>query len=210
MSSESVDVLCKKILDEAQVEADSILDKARKTSEQRLKLTEQQVKNEAKKFITAAEEKCEQIKKKVLSSLSLEQQKAALNKQELFIKKILADVNSQLAKFAEQAKYKTVLQDLIVEAVLTLNEEGEITLQFGSQDPHNAVLQIVRKAEKIVNDKYAKKVKLKIHKQRHFHHGVIANINNGLISVTNTLEERLISKNKEIRALIYETMFKGD
>jgi len=210
MSSESVDILCKKILDEAKVEADSILNKAEKMSEQRIKLTEQQAKNESKKHIKSAEEKCAQIKKKVLSSLSLEQKKAELNKQEQFIRKILNDVNNQIIKFTEKDKYKTVLEQLIIEAVLTLNEDGEIMLQFGNSDPHNAVLQIVRKAEKNLGDKYDRKVKLKIHKQRHFQHGVIASINKGLISVTNTLEERLSSKNKEIRALIYETMFKGD
>ena len=76
MSSEQVNVLCRKILDEAEVEADSILNKARKMSEQRIKLTEQQLKNESKKLIKSAEEKCAQIKKKVLSSLSLEQKKS--------------------------------------------------------------------------------------------------------------------------------------
>ena len=93
---------------------------------------------------------------------------------------------------------------------MTLNEDGKMTLQFGSEDPQNTVLRIVKKAEKTLIDKYGRNVKLNIHKQRHFQHGVIASINKGLVSVTNTLEERLSSNNKEIRALIYETMFKGD
>ncbi|MCD6460179.1 V-type ATP synthase subunit E [bacterium] len=210
MNSQSVDVLCEKIIGEAKIEAETILNKAEKMSRQRIKLTEQQVKNESVKLRKSAEQRSEFIKKKILSSLNLEKKKLVLNKQELFTKKILADVKNLIFKFTEYNKYRSVLKELVIEAVSTLNEEGTVMLQFGKSDPHNAVLQIVRDAEKILNQKYGKKINLKIHKQRHFQHGVIASINDGLISVTNTLEERLASKNKEIRTLIYENLFKGD
>lgn len=206
MDEQSVDILCKQIIDEAKKEAESTLTKARTLAEQRVKLTEQQANNEAKKILDAAREESEHVRKKILSSLNLEEHKRLLQKQESFIQSIIAQVHDELASFAKSSAYETFLKQSIVEAVRQLNVDKPVTLTFGSRDPRNLCTSAAKEAEKVLSTG-KNNVSLTVDTQTHDQNGVIVSSDNGLIRINNTLQERLRDRIDQVRAYIHEQLF---
>ncbi|MDX9701813.1 MAG: V-type ATP synthase subunit E family protein [Candidatus Auribacterota bacterium] len=205
MEEQSVEILCGQILDEAKKEAESILKKAKMLAEQRVKITEQQADSEAKKILAKAQEESEQARKKILSSLNLEEHKRRLQKQESLILTIIDQVDKELIKFSQTSDYDKFLKQSAVEALSQLHAKKPVTLTFGKDDPKARLNSIVKDIERSLPP--GERVSLRIDSATHDQHGVVASIDNGLIRINNTLEERLRSQIDQVRAYIHENLF---
>ncbi len=205
MEEQSVDILCNQILDEAKKEAESTLKKANMMASQRVQLAEQQANAEAKKILDKAKEESEQARKKILSSLNLEEHKRKLQKRELFIQKIISQIESALVDFSKSKDYESFLKQSTIEALSQLNVEKPVTLTYGKDDLKQHLTGIVKDVEKALPS--GMKVSLQLDSATHDQHGVVVSVDNGLIRINNTLEERLRSQTEQIRAYIHETLF---
>ncbi|RJP57574.1 MAG: hypothetical protein C4541_09890 [Candidatus Auribacter fodinae] len=206
----SVELMCKKILDEAQTEADNAVKKASMMASQRLKLAEQEANSKAAKIIKQAEAESGHIRKKILSSVAVEIQRMSLEKTGAFINQVLRAIDESLQQFAQSKEYVPFLKSAIMEAVVALNSK-KASVSIGQNDNLSVIKGMIPEIEKELDRKYSLKTALTINNQRHSETGVIVTDTDHHVRINNTLEQRLAIQENEIRKLLHERLFgEGD
>jgi len=207
MQPESVDLMYNQIIEEANKEAESLLQKAKTSAQQRIQLATQESEGNAKKIIERANQDCSQIEKKVMSSIQIEKRKLILKKEEELIGQILAGAKNELKVFSSGPDYRKYLKVSLINSALQL-EETKISVIAGKNDPEKLVTEVLREAEKEISSKSGRRISFQLDAAKHNGSGFIIRTMDGSIQINNTLQEKLNSQIDEIRAYINERLFK--
>ncbi len=209
MENNSVKTMCDQIVEEATKEAQAVVRKAQTSADQRIRLAKQQADSTAQKILKSAEEESMRIRKKILSSLSMEKQKLILKKQGELTQQVILRVKDELKKLPAHKNYIAYLKASLKEAVLAFDSDC-VSVMIGEHDPISAMPQIIKALEKELAISYSKKININLHKTRHAYTGIIVNDTTNHIRINNTLEERLTLRTEEIRRLIFQRLFEED
>ncbi len=207
MQPESVGLMYNQIIEEANKEAESLLQKAKTSAQQRIQLATQESEGNAKKIIERANQDCSQIEKKVMSSIQIEKRKLILKKEEELIGQILAGAKNELKVFSSGPDYRKYLKVSLINSALQL-EETKISVIAGKNDPEKLVTEVLREAEKEISSKSGRRISFQLEAAKHNGSGFIIRTMDGSIQINNTLQEKLNSQIDEIRAYINERLFK--
>lgn len=119
-NQQSAKLICQKIKDDAESQADSILRKAKQNAGLRIKLA----KAEADKYLEQkkeeAKDKTVDIRKRSLSTVGLETRRIIAKAREEIIAEVLEEVKSRGENFRQQLEYPRWLKSIIIEGILNI------------------------------------------------------------------------------------------
>ncbi len=192
---------------DARIEAEKILEDAETHAAERRKYAEKQVQSIEKNVEKKSKHDAETVKNKILSGLDIEIKRKAMSAENIMITDILNRVEKELHTMIDKPEYRAILLNWTVEAVIGLGaESAEVN---ASREELNYIdKKFLSEVEKKVKSIYEQVVKLKLsNEQPLISQGIILTSADGRTAFNNQISTRLIRKQREIRKLIYETLF---
>ena len=133
VEQESVDRIREKIEEDGAREIESILEKARRTAADIEQKAADEGEAVAGKMMKDAGERAEAIRKRLLSSVSLEVRRTKLKAREEVVAEVLGRVDRKLGALRESEGYADILADLVLEGIDAL-EGGRFVVSVDSRD----------------------------------------------------------------------------
>jgi vacuolar-type H+-ATPase subunit E/Vma4 len=131
--NESVDQICERIRADGQKEIDSILEKARAAAAEIIAKAEEEAKHAGERIVKEAADKGEILKKRSLSSVSLEVKRIRLRAREEVVTAVMEQAKGKIDGSRSRPDYPDILAGLIVEALGYL-EGGEFVVYADKRD----------------------------------------------------------------------------
>lgn len=138
--------ICRKIVEDATAQADSILASAEKERSKILEEANHEAENKKKESLKKNDIEIEKTKQKIFSTLNLEKKKLFLEEKSRFIETALEKVKEIAAEFRKDPGYKAFLEKAISEGVEVIGE-GEVSVLYSALD------------EKIIKEDLIKNIK---------------------------------------------------
>lgn len=203
VNEESLNEICRQILEDGQREVDSILDKARRTADSILEKARQNGQKASEEILKEAEAKAQAIKKRTLSTVALEAKRERLRLREELFKEVMSRIKEKLGKLRELEQYPEVLTRLAFEAIDALRK-NEITIFADSRD-----IELVKKevVPSVVGKAKEKGVEIDSVEVRELDRpvlgGLMVGATGGNVIYDNTFESRIYRMENEIRGIVY-------
>ena len=143
---EDAEEICRRIIEDATSQADSMLANAGKEKSRILEEAVHEAENRKKEILKKDEVDIEKMKQKIFSTLNLEKKKLFLEEKGSFIEIILKKVREMAMEFRKDPGYKKFLEKAILEGIEVLGE-GEAEVLYSGLD------------EKIIKDDFSKDTK---------------------------------------------------
>lgn len=143
---EDAEEICRRIIEGATSQADSLLANAGKEKSRILEEAGQEAENKKKEILKKNEIDVEKMKQKIFSTLNLEKKKLFLEEKGSFVEIILEKVREMAMEFRKGPGYKKFLEKAILEGIEVLGE-GEAEVLYSGLD------------EKIIKDDFSKNTK---------------------------------------------------
>jgi len=195
---------------DAHAEEDKIIKEAENQAAEKRKYAEKKVEsllNDARK---KAEEQAETARKKIISAAEREVKRCAMRLRDAVMQNIMDRAEKKLSSMAGDENYRPVLVDWITEAAVGLGAES-------------ARINASEKERAFINDRMLSEIARRIQKQTGSQisltlsdekplqsHGVVLTAANGRTAFNNQVRTRMLRKQREIRTLIYNTLFNYD
>ena len=138
--------ICRKIVEDATAQADSILASAEKERSKILEEANHEAENKKKESLKKNDIEIEKTKQKIFSTLNLEKKKLFLEEKSRFIETALEKVKEIASEFRKDPGYKAFLEKAISEGVEVIGE-GEVSVLYSALD------------EKIIKEDLIKNIK---------------------------------------------------
>lgn len=138
--------ICRKIIEDAAAQADSILTSARKEKSKILEEANHEAENKKKEALKKNDIEIEKMKQKIFSTLNLEKKKLFLEEKSKFIETILEKIREMAIEFRKDPGYKKFLEKAILEGIKVI-DEGEVEILYSGLD------------EEIIKDDFIKNIK---------------------------------------------------
>ena len=138
--------ICRKIIEDAAAQADSILTSARKEKSKILEEANHEAENKKKEALKKNDIEIEKMKQKIFSTLNLEKKKLFLEEKSRFIETILEKIREMAIEFRKDPGYKKFLEKAILEGIKVI-DEGEVEILYSGLD------------EEIIKDDFIKNIK---------------------------------------------------
>ena len=187
--------ICRKIVEDATAQADSILASAEKERSKILEEASHEAENKKREALKNNDIEIEKTKQKIFSTLNLEKKKLFLEEKSRFIETALEKVREIAAEFRKDPGYKAFLEKAISEGVEVIGE-GEVSVLYSALD------------EKIIKEDFIKNVKgvaLEFKKCDFKDIGVIVQSKDSRLIYDNTFSARF----KRLYDDIYMDLLKG-
>lgn len=187
--------ICKRIIEDASSQADSILANAKKEKSRILEEADAEAGNRKKILLRKNEVEIERIKQKIFSTLNLEKKKMFLEEKSRFIEAVLEKVKEMALEFRKDPGYRGFLEKAILEGIKVLGEKKAEVL-YSSLD------------EKMINEDFVKNIKeagLDFKKSDFKDIGVIVQSKDSRLIYDNTFSARF----KRMHDDIYMELLKG-
>lgn len=195
---------------DAHAEEDKIIKEAENQAAEKRKYAEKKVEsllNDARK---KAEEQAETARKKIISAAEREVKRCAMRLRDAVMQNIMDRAEKKLSSMAGDENYRPVLVDWITEAAVGLGAES-------------ARINASEKERAFINDRMLSEIARRIQKQTSSQisltlsdekplqsQGVVLTAANGRTAFNNQVRTRMLRKQREIRTLIYNTLFNYD
>ena len=195
---------------DAHAEEDKIIKEAENQAAEKRKYAEKKVEsllNDARK---KAEEQAETARKKIISAAEREVKRCAMRLRDAVMQNIMDRAEKKLSSMAGDENYRPVLVDWITEAAVGLGAES-------------ARINASEKERAFINDRMLSEIARRIQKQTGSQisltlsdekplqsQGVVLTAANGRTAFNNQVRTRMLRKQREIRTLIYNTLFNYD
>lgn len=177
---------------QAEKERDDIIRKARKEAEK--------IKSE---LMGQAEQKCEDIKKKILSGVHLEIKKKNLENQDKLIYWFNTEIRKKLDEFRNTDQYKEILKEWIIEGVTVINYENFI-ITVGEVEKKFINKKYLQRVVDDIKDQQSKDLNCRISDEVLDEGGVIISDLEEKIRFDNSFSARMQRKQDEIHLAIVE------
>ena len=138
--------ICRKIVEDATAQADSILTNARKEKSKILEEANQEAESKKKEALRNNSIEIEKIKQKIFSTLNLEKKKLFLEENGRFVEAVLEKAREAALEFRKDPGYKAFLEKAISKGVEVIGE-GEVDVLYSALD------------EKIIKEDFIKNIK---------------------------------------------------
>lgn len=192
---EDAEEICRKIIEDAASQADSMLANAKKERSAVLQEGNLEAENKKKEILKKSEVEIEKIKQKIFSTLNLEKKKFFLEEKSRFIETALEKVRGMAMEFRKNPGYKKFLEKAVSEGIKVV-DEGEVEILYSGLD------------EEIIKDDFMKDVKgtaLRFKKSDFKDIGVIVQSKDSRLIYDNTFSARF----KRLYDEIYMDLLKG-
>jgi len=216
VNEESVQEICRQIMEDGEKEVNSILDKARRTIEEIKLRARKEGEEAAQKIIKEAETKAQALKKRTLSSVSLEAKRERLKIREELYREVISELKVKLGNLRSTPEYADVLKRLILEAVKALGKD-RIVIYVDNKD--RIVIYVDKRDIAVVEKDVVSAVKENLSSEgidieeikvaeldREILGGVMVAASEGNVMYDNTFESRMYRAESEIRSYIYSTI----
>jgi len=187
---EDAEEICKRIIEDATSQADSLLESAKKERSKILGEANEEAESRKKEILKKGEIDTEKMKQKIFSTLNLEKKKLFLEEKSRFIESILEKVKVMAAEFRKDPGYKQFLEKAILEGIKVVAEK-EVEVLYSTLD------------EKIIKDINIANVRFK--KSDFKDIGIIVQSNDSRLIFDNTFSARF----KRMYEDIYMDLLKG-
>ena len=187
--------ICRKIIEDASAQADSILKSAGKEKSKILEEADQEAENKKKEALKKNDIEIEKMKQKIFSTLNLEKKKLFLEEKGRFIETVFEKVREIALEFRKDPGYKVFLEKAISEGVEVIGE-GDVDVLYSGLD------------EKIIKADFIKNIKgaaLEFKKCDFKDIGVITQSKDSRLIYDNTFSARF----KRLYDDIYMDLLKG-
>jgi len=195
---------------DARAEEEKIIKEAGTQAAEKRKYAEKKVEsllNDARK---KAEEQAEAAGKKIISAAEREVKRRAMRVRDAVMQKIMDRAEQKLSSMTGDENYRSVLINWITEAAVGLGAES-------------ARINASEKERALINDRMLSEIARRIQKQTGRQtsltlsdekplqsQGVVLTAADGRTAFNNQVRTRMLRKQREIRTLIYNTLFKYD
>lgn len=204
MSTGALDKFCDGISQHVQEEIDSTLEAANEKAERKIKQADKQAKAIADKMLESAKSRAEKIKTQKKAEYTSALRKEELKLQGKVRSHIFSEIEDRISILSNNSsKYKNILFELTLEAVLMFKEE-RVELIINSNDKSLINADFVKKVENKASADGVK-TKIELSDQTHALSGIILKAGNVLWE--NTLERRLEIFADDIDSIIINEIF---
>jgi vacuolar-type H+-ATPase subunit E/Vma4 len=195
---------------DARAEEEKIIKEAEKQAAEKRKYSEKKVEsllNDARK---KAEEQAETAKNKIISAAEREVKRRSIRVRDTVMQNIMDRAEKKLSSMTGEENYRSFLVDWITEAAIGLGAES-------------ARINASEKERALINDRMLSEIARKIQKQTGKQtsltlsdakplqsQGVVLTAADGRTAFNNQVRTRMLRKQREIRTLIYNTLFNYD
>jgi len=206
-NQQSAELICQKIMDDAQRQVDSIIQKARQNAGLRIKLAS----NEANKYLEEREKegkgKTADIRKKALSTVALETRRIITKAQEELIDYVLKQLKTEGKNFRSKTKYPQWLKSIIIEGLLNI-AQNQVKIVASMLDSKIIEKDFITG----IKDELKKKHNLDIDMETVFEKdnqdaGVCVESGDERIIFRNTFLARIERQKESLRTLIFKEIF---
>ena len=206
VNEESVQEICRQIIEDGEKEVNSILDKARRTIEEIKSKARKEGEEAAQRILKEAEARAQAIKKRTLSSVSLEVKREKLKIREELYREVMSELKVKLGNLRSSSEYPDVLKRLIVEAVKALGRE-KIVVYVDKRDLSVVEKDVLPAVKESLNSEGIDIKEIKVEElDKEILGGAMVAAADGNIIYDNTFESRMYRAENEIRNYIYSTI----
>jgi len=192
---------------EARAEAENIIKEAENQADEKIKYSKKKIESLLDDAREQAEERAEAARRKILSGAELEVKRRSMRIRDAVMRDILGRVEKKLSSMTGDSNYRSVLINWITEAAVGLDAES-------------AVIDASEKERTLFNDQLLSEAGQKIHKQTGRqvtltlsdeqplkYQGIVLTASDGRTAFNNQVKTRMLRNQREIRMLIYNTLF---
>ncbi len=192
---------------DARTEVEKIIKEAENQAAEKRKYAEKQVESLLNDALKKAEEQAEIAKRKIISSAELEVKRHSVRDRNAVMKDIMDRVEKKLNLMTGDANYRSVLINWITEAAIGLDVESA---QINASEKDRVLIDasLISKVGEKVNKQTGKQVALTLSDAEPLKpQGVVLTAADGRTAFNNQVKTRLLRNQREIRTLIYNTLF---
>jgi vacuolar-type H+-ATPase subunit E/Vma4 len=195
---------------DARAEEEKIIKEAENQAAEKRKYAEKKVESLLNDAREKAEEQAEVVKKKIISAAEREVKRCAMRVRDAVMQKIMDRAEKKLSSMTGDENYSSVLVNWITEAAIGLSAES-------------ARINASEKERALINDRMLSEIAGRIQKQTGRQtsltlsdekplqsQGVVLTAADGRTAFNNQVRTRMLRKQREIRTLIYNTLFNYD
>jgi V/A-type H+-transporting ATPase subunit E len=196
---ESIELLSRAVMKEAQSEAEQILSRAREDALKIQHKAQEQAEAERKVILERASEEEERIRRQAIATAQMKARTLQLKKREELLEGVFEEAGQQLSSLQQWSDYDRIARKLLREALTHLETSSalvwadEVTFQY-------LTAEVLEEISKELN------VKLKIEGTLDRGTGVIVETEDGRRRFDNTLETRLDRMQDALRAPVYRML----
>ena len=192
---------------DARAEEEKIIKEAEKQAAEKKKYSEKKVEsllNDARK---KAEEQAETAKNKIISAAEREVKRCSIRVRDTVMQNIMDRAEKKLSSMTGDKDYKTVLANWITEAAIGLGAESA---RINASEEERALIndRMLSEIARNIQKQTGKQVSLTLSDAKPLQsQGVVLTAADGRTAFNNQVKTRMLRKQREIRTLIYNTLF---
>jgi vacuolar-type H+-ATPase subunit E/Vma4 len=195
---------------DAHVEEKKILKEAETQAAEKRKHTEKKVESLLNEAHAKAKEQAETAKKKITTAAEREVKRSFMHTQDSIVQDIMDRVEKKLRSMTGNENYRSILENWITEAAIGLGVDS-------------ARINASKEERELINDRMLSEIATRIQNQTGKQisltladanplqsQGVVLTAADGRIAFNNQVRTRMLRKQREIRTMIYNTLFNND
>lgn len=195
---------------DAHAEEEKIIKEAEVQAAEKRKHSEKKIESLLNEANAKANEQAETAKNKIIAAAEREVKRSFMRVQDSIVQDIMNKVEKKLSSMTGNETYRFILENWITEAAIGLGAES-------------ANINASKEERKLIDDRMLSEITTKIHNQTGKQisltlsdanplqsQGVVLTAAEGRIAFNNQVRTRMLRKQREIRTMIYNTLFNED
>jgi len=195
---------------DAHAEEEKIIKEAETLAAEKRKHSEKKIESLLNEAHAKAKEQAETAKSKIIAAAEREVKRCFMLVQDSIVQDIMNKVEKKLRTMTGDRNYRSILESWIAEAAIGLGAES-------------ARINASKEERELIDDRMLSEIATKIHNQTDKQisltlsdanplqsQGVILTAADGRIAFNNQVRTRMLRKQREIRTMIYNTLFNED
>lgn len=192
---------------DARTEEQEIIEKAQNQAVEKRKYAEKKIESILEDARKEAQEQAEAAKKKIFSGLKLELKRRSMRIQDSIMQEVKDKAEQEINSMINDTDYREVLINWITEAAIGLDTESA---QINASEKERILIdeRTISKAEEKIQALTGRKTTLQLADSVALkRQGAVVTAADGRTAYNNQVKTRIQRKEREIRMLIYETLF---
>ena len=192
---------------DARTEEQEIIKQAEKQAVEKRKYAEKKIESVLEDARKEAQEQAEAAKKKIFSGLKLELKRRSMRIQDSIMQEVKDKAEQKINSMTNETSYRKVLINWITEAAIGLDTDSA---QINALEKERTLIndQLISETEQKIQTKTGRKITLRLADAVALkRQGVVVTAADGRTAYNNQVKTRIQRKEREIRMLIYETLF---
>jgi len=195
---------------DARAEEEKILKEAEVQAAEKRKHTEKKVESLLNEAHAKAKGQAETAKNKIIAAAEREVKRSFMRTQDFIVHDIMDRVEKRLRSMTSSENYRSVLENWITEAAIGLGAES---VRINASNEERALINdhMLTDITRRIQEQTGKQISLTVSDENPLQsQGVVLTAADGRIAFNNQVRTRMLRKQREIRTLIYNTLFNYD